>query len=252
MLTLSTETQLFHLASKFLQLDLRGTIMNTRKNIFSKLILLLWLSMLMISIPTASQAESATPKVYGKTIGNWGHAWWTWALKFPEETNPILTNGNVDCVAGQNGKVWFLAGTFGTNADRSCTVKQGKALFFPLFNSFPWTPEDCSDELNCRKTAAAFVEGFNAWTCDVDGLPCAFSSQIVRAQSDALPIVLEPGTIAVETFGYTPGKRAIAIADGFWVMLEPLPLGEHTVHFTATANGFNLDVTYHLTVAHIK
>ena len=34
-----------------------------------------------------------------------------------------------------------------------------------------------------------------------------------------------------------------------WIMLAPLPPGEHTIHFTAQGSwGFNLDVTYRVTI----
>jgi hypothetical protein len=103
----------------------------------------------------ADDDQRANPEVYGKTLGNWGHAWWRWALKFPTATNPIAQDGNVDCSAGQEGKVWFLAGTFGGPAERTCTIKKGKAIFFPLLNGIFWTPldpkvpEDCTDEKSC-------------------------------------------------------------------------------------------------------
>jgi len=210
----------------------------------------------------------ATPKVYGKTIGNWGHAWWQWALNFATADNPILQDGVVDCSAGQSGNVWFLAGTFGGAAERTCTIKKGKAIFFPLFNGIWWTPlvpnvpEDCTDEASCRGVSVN-IDALTSWTCTVDGTPCVWSYQIVRAQSDARPFNIPAGSIADTDFGpvqggtYEPGLRRISIADGYWVMLDPLPRGQHTIHFTAaTADGddddfdpdFSLDVTYQLRV----
>ncbi len=193
----------------------------------------------------ADNSNNATPKIHGKTIGNW----WVWPLQFPTETNPITTDGNVDCVAGQKGKVWFLAGAFGNKAERTCTIKQGKSLFFPIINSFPWTPEECNDLADCREKAAVFLDPLTNWTCTVDGVRCVFNSQVVRAQSDALPVELKPGTWVID-FSYDTGVREIAISDGYWVMLEPLSPGEHVIHFTADkpTENFALDVTYHLTV----
>ena len=72
------------------------------------------------------------------------------------------------------------------------------------------------------------------WTCTVDDTPCVWFSQVVRAQSDARPFKIPVGSIFT-ALGYAPGRREIALADGYWVMLDPLPLGEHTIHFTAEA-----------------
>jgi hypothetical protein len=214
------------------------------------------LACLLIASTNPARAGNATPQVYGQTIGNWGHAWWQWALNFPTADNPILQDGNVDCSVGQSGKVWYLAGTFGGAAERTCSIKKGKALFFPLFNGIFWTPldpavpEDCTDEQSCRAGVGALIDTITSWTCTVDGTPCVQSYQIVRAQSDARPFNILDGSILTD-LGYAPGVREISIADGYWVMLDPLPPGEHTIHFTATASafgGFSLDVTYHLTV----
>lgn len=197
---------------------------------------------------SGKQRGNATPVVYGQTIGNWGQAWWQWVSNFPAAEDPILQNGSVDCAAGQSGKVWYLAGTFGGSADRSCSIKKGKAIFFPLFNGIYWTPEDCPDEASCRAGVGASVDTVSNWTCTVDGTPCVWFTQIVRAQSDARPLNIPAGS-SFTAFGYAPGLRQISIADGYWVMLDPLPRGTHEIHFTATTSGgFSLDVTYHLTV----
>ncbi|NOT10242.1 MAG: hypothetical protein HOP23_00145 [Methylococcaceae bacterium] len=213
--------------------------------------------MVLVAIPLASadpaQGRNATPKVYDKTIGNWGHAWWQWAFKFDTTHNPITQDGDVDCFAGQSGKVWFLAGTFGGLAERTCTIKKGKAIFFPLFNGVFWTqvnpavPEDCTDEKSCRSGVSDMIDAIKGWTCTVDGTPCVWFTQIVRAQSDARPLNVPVGSFLID-FGYASGRREISISDGYWVMLDPLPSGPHIIEFTSEAPGFSLGVTYNLTV----
>jgi hypothetical protein len=46
----------------------------------------------------------------------------------------------------------------------------------------------------------------------------------------------------------------VAVADGYWIMLAPLPIGEHTIRFKGAVDndilgGFVVDVTYFITVA---
>jgi hypothetical protein len=208
--------------------------------------------------PNQAQAghrrANVTPVDFGQTIGNWGHAWWQWVSNFPAADNPLFQNGSVDCSAGQSGKVWYLGGTFGGAAERSCSIKKGKALFFPLLNGIYWTPldpaipEDCTDEVSCRAGVGANMDALTSWTCTVDGTPCVWFTQVVRAQSDARPFNIPAGS-SFTAFGYAPGVRQISVSDGTWVMLDPLPRGTHEVRFTATTSGgFSLDVTYHLTV----
>jgi hypothetical protein len=65
------------------------------------------ISVTTLSPPLQAQSNSATPEVFGKSIGNWGRAWWQWALQYPADTNPVVTDGNVDYTLGQKGKVWM-------------------------------------------------------------------------------------------------------------------------------------------------
>jgi hypothetical protein len=197
---------------------------------------------IMISAPFAQAADNG-PKVYGKTIGDWGNAWWQWEEGFPSNP-PATQTGNVDCSAGQTGKVWFLAGTVTDEPiERTCSIKKGKPLFFPLVNDIFWQPEDCNDEATCRAAAAPFIDSVTGWTCTIDNVPCVWHNQIVRDQSSPLPL-----NIVSDPFGAALGKRPMSISDGYWIMLDPLPLGEHTLHFTGDTPVFNIDVTYHLTV----
>jgi hypothetical protein len=167
------------------------------------------------------------------------------------ESIPIVENGAVDCTRGQAGRVWFLAGTFGGEAVRSCTIPPGKSLFFPLVNGIWWLPEDAPDVTGLRRGVGGGFDGPFQFECTVDGTPCAWFTPITRQQSNALPLDLPPGG-AAESWGYAPGLRPASVADGYWVMLDPLPRGRHVIHFSARAaeveNGFALDVTYNLLV----
>ena len=57
-----------------------------------------------------------------------------------------------------------------------------------------------------------------------------------------------------EFFGFDapPGASSLALTQGYYLMLAPLSVGPHTLHFTGTFGepfNFTLDVTYNLTVA---
>ena len=61
---------------------------------------------------------------------------------------------------------------------------------------------------------------------------------------------MEVGPLLVDS-GVPPEPDPInpAVADGYWILLAPLPEGEHVINFRArTEMGVNLNVTYHLTV----
>lgn len=170
-------------------------------------------------------------------------------MQFPFATNPIVEDGSVDCTRGQQGKIWFLAGTFGRTSNRECTIPKGKALFFPIINTLWWVPEDGNNVAEVRALANAQIDPTTSLEVIIDGVviedPFAY-----RAQSLPGGFALNFGPLLAD-FGFppTPDPRDPAVADGYWILLTPLRKGEHEIEFRSSAPpSFNLDVTYQLTV----
>ena len=58
--------------------------------------------------------------------------WWQWALSIPADENPLADTTGANCMVGQRGSNWFLAGTFGdTTVIRTCSIPEDATLFFP-------------------------------------------------------------------------------------------------------------------------
>jgi hypothetical protein len=196
---------------------------------------------------------SASP--YGHSYGEWGARWWQWVNSVPAAENPLLDETGVDCDSGQSGPVWFLAGVLNEShtvtRDR-CVVPAGKSLFFPILNVNAWVPDDGSTPDEVRAVSHYIMDHATALACSVDGtaLEDLFS---YRADTPAFLFTVPDGGIK------PAGTYGPAVADGYWLMLAPLPAGAHTIHFSGTltftkeADGFDfvfsLDITYHLTVA---
>ena len=214
---------------------------------------------------------NSTP--YGMSYGEWGAAWWTWGLGIPGDQNPILDPDGSFCDSGQEGPVWFLAGTFGGDAVRTCTVPKGKALFFPIINWVYWAPEDLefvqdvlaphfgwdltglTEEEILRLGVNWNVDHTTILSLTIDGVEVNDPWQY-RAESPAFSVILAD---FVADWGYEPGLREPNVADGYWFMIRPLTPGEHTIQFNSgaqfsVANGdpydyeFEVQITYHLTV----
>ena len=56
--------------------------------------------------------------------------WWTWALSSPQARNPVADPTGQFCAEDQPKDVWFLAGTFGGAAQRTCEVPGGRPLAY--------------------------------------------------------------------------------------------------------------------------
>lgn len=173
--------------------------------------------------------------------------WWNWAVIEPEATNPLTDDTGADGHRHQFGPVWFLAGTLGGRADRTVTVPAGRFLFFPISNAAFWAPEDGDDEAEVRQLARAAIDAVNTVECRIDGRPVPNLNRH-RVASPAFPLLIRPGSLLNE-FGYDPGLRFPAVSDGYWVLVQPLPRGRHTISFRGmSGGGFETAVNYVLNV----
>jgi hypothetical protein len=188
----------------------------------------------------------------GKSYGEWSAAWWQWAASIPERKSPLVDGTGQNCDVDQSGPVWFLAGTTGGDAVRSCTVPAGKGILFPIINAECSTVEgDGPTEQQLRACAVGLMDHVTSARASVDdvkvdlGKPLAASP--FRVQSPLFYITF----VAHNPFGVKVGSGQ-AVADGFWVLLEPPPVGRHAVNFQGEAHfpgfTFRVKVRYDLTI----
>lgn len=219
---------------------------------------------------------------FGQTYGEWSAAWWQWASSIPVDESPLFNNGDV--TVGQSGKVWFLSGTFVSTTSevgedlfvdatdiRTETIPTGKALFFPIVNAEqsafeagievnPETGPTPEQQAQLQQDAELFADTIvpESLYVTINGRSLNIQDQF-RVQS---PSVFEI-ELPEDNFLGAPAGTDYAFADGYFVMLAPLPEGEHTLQWGGRAEiplldpegnptggtlFFTLDVTYNLTV----
>jgi hypothetical protein len=191
-------------------------------------------------------------KPYGIPYAEWTAKWWQWANSIPTPLNPASDKTGQNCAQSQGGPVWFLAGTFGGKADRTCTIPGGKAILFPIINSECSYKENPTSktESDLRACAKHFQDETTQMQASVDGVPVQ-NLQMYRVQT---PLFNETFPSA-NGAGVSPGNTQAA-ADGNWVFLKPLAAGKHELHFSGVSvdftstgtNTFATDATYHITV----
>jgi hypothetical protein len=221
------------------------------------------------STPDAAPEVDAAPlgptyppdqPILGRTLGEWGAAWWQFIFAIPYDENPARGH---DCALHQSGDVFFLAGNFGGTDVRTCTVPAGKSIFFPVLANVCWpdvnpscyAPSDaelqaCARELLGAHAVTMFME--------LDGVPLEpldeYHAESPRFSWTAPPssadwVIPEIGPIPPNTCGVPPGD-AYGFTDGVWIFLRPLAPGAHTIHFGGTVQQsppFALDLTYQIT-----
>lgn len=240
----------------------------------------------IISVAAEKEKGAATPGVlppqsnpFGKTYGEWQAEWWKWVYSLPLASHPLRDDTGGLAAMGQSGHVWFLGGVVNnagpaTSVSRTCTIPSGKALFFPIANAawvtYPsdaneaWQPGDPYLEQNMAWFAQNENEGYAGMgirpllamimqfarnlSCEVDGVPVA-DLETYHSQSPAYMASMPEGNVN----GLPAGVHGPCCDDGYYVMLAPLSVGQHTIHFYAE---FDLpwgetsyqDITYNLTV----
>jgi hypothetical protein len=232
----------------------------------------------------AGRQANATPKIIrqnqavretGKTYGQLSALWWQYVLSIPPGQNPLLDETGAFCSQGQSAPAFFLVGTFTTvplqddvlgRANRSeCKVPAGKPLFIPILNAECSTIEGNGEtEEALRGCANGFVDPVSKLSLEVDGkkVPGLIPGvNTFRAESPLFTFNLPIDNLLGESCpppgqpAGTPPLRQCppgpsqAVADGYYVLLEPLSPGSHTIRIqgeTPTSDGhrFILDVTY--------
>jgi len=205
---------------------------------------------LTMSLPSAS-ADGGSPSSLTAE-------WWQWVLSIPPAQNPVLDATGANCVVGQRGGTWFLAGTTGGPAVRNCTVPEGRTLFFPVANYvFVDTPDLCGQGPGAtpvRVMRAAVDEVID----DVTGISVQLDDEPVRRvqriRSQVFAVAMPEDNYfdapCASAGGSPGGVYPTAVDDGYYVTLRPLAPGVHTLHFHAEAPSFGvvIDTTYNLTV----
>jgi hypothetical protein len=189
-------------------------------------------------------------KPFGLSYGNWSTQWWQWALSTPGNESLINDRTGEYCSVGQdNPNVFFLAGSGGGAAERTCTVPVGKGILIPVLNaeySYAEFP-DLKSETDLRNAVHGDMDGARNLKLIVDGKEIRNLSQF-RVDSPIFNFSTPQGGL----FGLNDVDSQ-GVSDGYYVMLKGLSPGAHEIRWSGIvffSDGTNQpeDTTYHLTV----
>jgi hypothetical protein len=189
--------------------------------------------------------EDQNPKIappdshsHGRTYGEWAAAWWQWALSIPADRNSFNDPDGHLCGEGQSGPVWFAEAAGPGAVERVCRMPAGKAIFMPVYNwifgagVFDCDPSvpgvQCDVELLRQNAAANTVkaeETGGILEVIIDGKRVQNVKQY-RAQSPTTFCLTYPEN---SLLGLPAGVYCPQVTDGYWLLVEPLSAGEHTI-----------------------
>jgi hypothetical protein len=160
--------------------------------------------------------------VDGRSLAEWSARHWQWTLGVPVGANPGQDVTGATCSAGQSGPVFFIPRNF-----PPCTVPTGQYILVPIVGSEcstveppPWHGEN---EAALRQCAGADVDRYSRIVVRVDGVLVPDITTF-RAPSPQFSVELpEHNVLGV------PAGEANVVADGYLLLLAPLPPGEHEI-----------------------
>lgn len=191
---------------------------------------------------------------YAKHIENF----WKWILSIPAKDNPINDLTGEKCATGQsntNSSLFYLAFNNGGISERTCKVPAGKGLFIPVMQvelTEKDVPGATIEEL--KLSAKTDQDSVNSLYLKIGDKEYNFEDlRNYRTATDGFDINYADSGI----FGIVEGGPTTGVADGYYIMTDPLQRGNYTVHYKSSLSclepgcaepNFAQDIKYNIIV----
>jgi len=177
---------------------------------------------------------------FGHTTTDWVVQWFHWISQFPPNDSPILDQtGNLTMKYQPNSLVYMLPGEHGTIApNRHVSISSNKPIMMPVLFTLVGTFSANQDSLINRANTIFANEQPTKLFATLDGKP--------------LPII--PVTTPVfhlnipsnNSFEMRGDGTASLISRGYWVFLNHLPPGNHTLTYVGATHDYVNGATFYL------
>lgn len=196
-------------------------------------------------------------KPYGLTYVEHIKNFWKWLLGIPAKESPINDPTGEKCANGQsntNSSVFYLSGSGGGKTYRVCEVPSGKGLLIPVM-TVEWSDKESPgatiDELD--KAAKKDQDSVNSLYLKIGDKEYQYKDLLkYRTHTDDFEVVFPDNGL----FGVIEGGPSKVVADGFYIITEPLAKGNYPIHVKSSLicldpdcvePNFAVDSTYNIT-----
>ncbi len=174
-------------------------------------------------------------KPYGLTFAEHQKNFWKWILEIPANESPVNDRTGEKCANGQsntNSSVFYLSFNNGGISERTCKVPVGKGLLIPVMQ-VEWSDKEAPgasvEELH--KSAKKDQDSVNSLYLKIGDKEYKYKDLIkYRTQTDVFEVVFPD----IGIFGVIEGGVSKVVADGFYIITEPLTKGNYSVHFKSS------------------
>ena len=174
-------------------------------------------------------------KPYGLTYAEHEKNFWKWILEIPANESPVNDRTGEKCATGQsntNSSIFYLSMNNGGISERTCKVPVGKGLLIPVMQ-VEWSDKEAPgasvEELH--KSAKKDQDSVNSLYLKIGDKEYKYKDLIkYRTQTDVFEVVFPDNGI----FGVIEGGISKVVADGFYIITEPLIKGNYSIHFKSS------------------
>lgn len=179
---------------------------------------------------------------------------WKWQISIPAEPegeHPISDLTGEKCSIGQsssNSSIFYLSGAGGKTVKRTCEVPEGKGLLIPVMTVVATEKEyPGSSVAELANIVKEDQDSVTALSLDINGQAFAFDDlKKFRTATGEFEVTFPENGI----FGVTEQGPSKAVADGYYLLTEPLQRGNYTIHYKGAlgdpfeGTNFQHDIAY--------
>ena len=197
--------------------------------------------------------KDKNPKIFpANKVSELGDRWWQWAFEIDTtDVNPFTDLGQDGCDIGlqYNGRILFLIGSprdpnTGDFPVHECDIKKGTSILFPILNvacnnlavDTPFFGANEQDQRICANIIITDSTLFDALHVNIDGIEV---QNLEQYRIDSPAGGFEFTAVQNNVFD-TPVGDGNGVSDGFWILLEHLKPGKHTISFSGAIDLDNI------------
>jgi hypothetical protein len=221
-------------------------------------VILLPAASLLYASPASVNIFPPNGKPYGLPIDKHIENFWKWQISMPAEPegeHPISDLTGEKCTKGQSNSsspVFYLSGAGGKTVNRTCEVPAGKGLLIPVMTVVATEKEyPGSSTANLANIAIEDQDTVMALSLDINGKKYSFDDlKKFRNTTGEFEVIFPKDGI----FGVTEEGPSKAVADGYYLLTEPLSQGNYTINYKGAlgnpveGTNFQHDISYKLIV----
>ena len=202
------------------------------------IILVFSFTLLLQPVAAASNSVNIFPpgaKPYGLTYAEHAKNFQKWVLSIPAKDNPINDETGVKCTNGQqntNSSVFYLAFNNGGASQRTCVVPAGKGLLIPVMEAEASQKEAPGSSVqDLDKGLKKDQDSVNSLYLQIGDKVYSYNDLLkYRTHTDVFNVVFPDKAI----YGIIKGGPSKAIADGFYIITQPLAKGTYPIQFKSS------------------